>query len=358
MKTIFLSCCLSLMSATPLFAADISTKGEIENLKKRLERLEGKKVEKEALAIETLSKSLTFWGVVEVEASYAKTENLPESSDFVLATAQIGADLQIGEYVGGHIVFLHEEVDTEPVEIDEGNITVFKSYGDDGRYGVVAGKFYLPFGNFNTAMISDPLTLELAETSDSAVMCSLESGKYELHVAVFNGETDPIGARDNIDNVVAAIKLKPIEMLSLGAFYMNDIAETDNGLIATPALYGGSVSGAGGYLTLEFGKLTVDFEHIAALESFDTAVLAGDLTGTKPKTWNVEFGFLPMKKLGLAARYEKANDFKDDISRYGVVASYNIFDSTVLAVEYLLEEPKGVGSSDTHSATAQLAFEF
>jgi hypothetical protein len=357
LQIICLACCLSLSFAAPLFSMDITTKGEIENLKKRLESLEGKKVEKEALTIETLSKSLTFWGVIEVEGSYSKTEGLPESSDFVLATAQIGTDLHIGEYVGGHIVFLHEEVDTEPVEIDEGNITVFKSYGDDGRYGVVAGKFYLPFGNFNSAMITDPLTLELAETNDSAVMFSLESEKYELHAAVFNGATDSMGTRDNIDTFVAAIKFKPLAMVSLGAFYMNDIAETDNGLILDPSLYGGSVSGAGGYITLEIGKLAVDFEHITALESFDAAVLAGDLTGPKPKAWNVEFGFSLMAKLGLAARYEKANDFKADISRYGVVASYNIFESTVLAAEYLLEKPKGFGA-DIHSATVQLAFEF
>ena len=73
LATIFL-----IMPPATSSAMDISTKGEIENLKRRIERLEnGSKEgeeEKSVLALGDFSKYLSFWGVLEAEASYSKIE--------------------------------------------------------------------------------------------------------------------------------------------------------------------------------------------------------------------------------------------------------------------------------------------
>ena len=244
-QTIILIC---VIFALPSFvsALDLSTKSEIEKLQRRLESLEGEIDKKEeALTVGTVSKYIRFSGLVEVEAFYTKTGSAQAASDIVLSTVQLATEINFGENIGGNIVFLHEEGETEPVVIDEAFISFSRPFASGSKTSLIAGRFYLPFGNFHSAMLTEPLTLELAETSNSAVQVNYDMKWFEIYAAIFNGETDTIGSRDNIDTFVAALQLKPFEKISLGAYFMSDLAESDIGLVADPVNYGGSVSGAG-----------------------------------------------------------------------------------------------------------------
>jgi len=60
----------------------------------------------------------------------------------------------------------------------------------------------------------------------------------------------------------------------------------------------------------------------------------------------------------VAVKAEGADDFQDDLRRYGAVASYGLFENTVVALEYLLAEQNSGDEERTHTLTAQLAFEF
>lgn len=356
-QTIILIC---VIFALPSFvsALDLSTKSEIEKLQRRLESLEGEIDKKEeALTVGTVSKYIRFSGLVEVEAFYTKTGSAQAASDIVLSTVQLATEINFGENIGGNIVFLHEEGETEPVVIDEAFISFSRPFASGSKTSLIAGRFYLPFGNFHSAMLTEPLTLELAETSNSAVQVNYDMKWFEIYAAIFNGETDTIGSRDNIDTFVAALQLKPFEKISLGAYFMSDLAESDIGLVADPVNYGGSVSGAGGYLSMEAGKFSINLEYISALESFDAVTFGEDLTGPEPKAWNAELCFIPIDRLGMAVRYEKADDFKGDLSRYGGVVYYTFFGNTVLALEYMKENLEN-GGSDTHVVTTQLALGF
>lgn len=355
---------LALLFLSPsLYAMDITTGAEIENLKRRLQRLEGTtekaadETEKDGLTVGTLLKNLTFNGVVEIEANFTKTENAQEQSDLVLATAQLGFDFKVNDYVGGHIVLLHEEGEPESVVVDEGNITIFKPLGEDGRIGLVAGRFYQPFGHFNSSLLTDPLTVEMAETNNTGLQFTIENKYFGFNGSVFSGETDAIGDDDHIETVVASLNVTPFKALTIGGYFMSDLAESDIGLVGNPMLYADSVGTAGGFLSLDTGFFVLNAEYITAIDSFDAVVLGGDLTGRDPEVWTAEAGIIPMEAFEIAARYEKAKDFMDDISRYGGVISFNIYDNTILGLEYLLEEPDIVGN-DVHTVTAQLAVEF
>ena len=108
---------------------------------------------------------------------------------------------------------------------------------------------------------------------------------------------------------------------------------------------------------MEAGKFSINLEYISALESFDAVTFGEDLTGPEPKAWNAELCFIPIDRLGMAVRYEKADDFKGDLSRYGGVVYYTFFGNTVLALEYMKENLEN-GGSDTHVVTTQLALGF
>ena len=177
-----------------------SLQDELRMLKKRVEELE-RKVESgevERREVKEISRDLKqrieegllgkwldkveFSGLVEVESSFSdkdrKMEKDTKESDIVLATVELGIDVDIHKYVGGHLLLLWEEDDTEPVEMDEGIILLGGT--DDFPFFLEAGKMYPSIGHFNSFFITDPLTLEMAETRESAVMLGYANDTFDF----------------------------------------------------------------------------------------------------------------------------------------------------------------------------------
>ena len=87
---------------------------------------------------------------------------------------------------------------------------------------VSAGRMYLPFGAFNSLLVSDPLTLELGETRETAVALSGEWNGLTAWVGAFAGERDDA---ENIENAAAALSWSPLEGLTLGISALTDLGE-------------------------------------------------------------------------------------------------------------------------------------
>ena len=175
-KVIRMMCCLlvgGMLVSSPASAQEASNYELLERIKhldSRMKRIEGGD---EAKAGGKWFEKITLSGAVEVEASHeamdfkdpAVTDT--DNDDIVLATVELGVDVDFAKHVGGHVLFLWEEDDTDPVEVDEGFIIL------DGEDVVPlylsAGKMCVPFGYYESHFISDPITLELGETKESAL---------------------------------------------------------------------------------------------------------------------------------------------------------------------------------------------
>lgn len=105
-------------------------------------------------------------GLVEVEAGHNNPDEGDDSSDVVLATAEIGIAAEINDWVSSEIVLLYEEDETD-LEVDVATVTIANP---DGPWYITGGQTYVPFGVFETNLISDPLTLEIGETRESVVL--------------------------------------------------------------------------------------------------------------------------------------------------------------------------------------------
>jgi hypothetical protein len=312
------------------------------------------KEKKEFDFVGNISDKISLGGLIEVEAAFVDNErDAPneDSSDITLATVELGIDAKVNEHVEGHILFLYEEDETD-FDVDEGTITITSPYG----LYLAAGKMYVPFGAFNSHFITDPLTLDLGETNESAVLLGRGDDLYEFAVGIFNGDVDD-SADDEIDDFVASLTVTPSEGLSFGASYISDIADSDSE-IAGGGIISDSVAGIGLFLSSSFGPFTVEAEYVGAIDDFAAAEVGppNSLTGSEPSAYNVELAYAVSEDIEAALRLEGSDDLNWVEDRVGVAASFGIYENTTISLEYLHGEYQN--NQEVDSITAQLALEF
>jgi hypothetical protein len=270
-------------------------------------------------------------------------------------------DADIASHVTGHVLFKWEEDD---LFVDEGFVTL--DGGDALPAYLIAGRQYVPFGNFDTHFVTDPNTLVLGETNEGAAVVGYRFGgeMVDLSAGAFNGEDQEAGDDDTIDSYVAAIKAQPSGGINFGVAYLSNLAGS-NGLsevVADPENLDSLVGGWSAFVTLEFlDRFKLIGEYVAALDEFEAGeIYAGDTQARKPTAWNVELGMALVENVELAIRYGGSDDGGTEFlaeTQYGAVVNWGLFDNTNLALEYLHGEFED-DFQQTDSLTAQLAIEF
>jgi hypothetical protein len=343
---------------------------EAQGLPERVRRIEEKIEQKQEGLLAKWADKITLSGVIEAEAGYEDYdyddpgENDEDSSDITLATVELGVDVDIVKHIKGHVLFLWEEDDTEPVDVDEGFITL------DGEDVVPlylnVGKLYVPFGNFESHFISDPLTLELGETRESALTVGYKNEWMDVSVTAFNGDVDETGEDNHIESFVTNVSFSvPEEIcpnfgISGGVSYISNIADSDGLEGETPGEIKDYVGGFNAFVSLSFmNKLFLECEYLGALDEFEAGELSFD--GGKefqPETWNIELAYAATDRLELAVKYEGGDDLGDFLpeDQYGASVTYGLFESTSLSLEYLHGEYENDDQRDL--ITTQLAVEF
>lgn len=324
-----------------------------------------------------LMDAVSVSGLLEAEAAYENNDfddpATPdeENSDIVLATMELGLDADLSDHVSGHVLFLWEEDDTEPVDIDEGYITL--SGGPGNQYRLQAGKFYVPFGNFNTAFVSDPLTLELGETRESAVLGGYSAEFMAFRAGVFNGDVDETAETDDhVEHFFGAADFRLPEQaipgvgITCGISYISSIADSD---VLSENVndadddgepdISNTVGGVSAYISAgAMERFFLELEYITATSDFAAGEIDGSPVAPRPRAWNVEFSGLIAGSAGAGIQYAGSDDCGDFLpeTRYGAVFFLEPFERTWFGVEYLRDEYENNDKADT--VTAQLACEF
>ncbi len=96
----------------------------IENKSKQIEELaESTHANNKAVSDGGWFNKIEISGLVEIEAGHNDPDEGDDSSDVVLATAEIGIAAEVNDWVSGEIILLYEENDTD-LEIDVATVTV------------------------------------------------------------------------------------------------------------------------------------------------------------------------------------------------------------------------------------------
>jgi len=323
---------------------------------------------------------LALSGLFEAEAGYESVDYADsvredeDASDVVLATMELGLDAMVNDYVSGQLLLLWEEDDTEPVDLDEGFITL--TGGASCPAYVSAGKMYVPFGNFESNMVSDPLTLELAETRESAVTLGVEAKGFYGAVYLFNGDADEFDGDSHVDHYGAhagfAMETEAFN-LGMGASYIDNITDADAWEGFFEALEDESedgvalddyVEGVGAHAIMSMGPFIVIAEYITALDEVEFVRDSdGSTLGAvaEVSAWNAEFGYsfaLGGNPAIAAVAYQGSDDAGDFLPETRLMGSFGveIYEATSLALEYFHDEFENDDEAD--GITAQLAVEF
>lgn len=326
---------------------------------------------------------LSWSGVVEVEVG--TTDNADgnytddsaayadDSSGVTLATVELALDAAIHDLVNAQVVLLYEDNGETPLNVDSATITL----GNTERYPLylTAGLMAVPFGNFSSNVLSDPLTLELGETAETAIQLGFERNGLYGSVYAFNGSANKTNTNSSLDqwgaNLGYAMENDRMS-LDIGVGFINTLEDSDGisdhlGEDTTGAM-ADHVAGMAVHGVLGFGGIALIGEYVGATENFAASELPWDGNGAQPAAWNVELGYtfdLSGRETTVAAAWQSTTEFAaSDLpeDRYLAAVSMSLFENTALSFEWMHDKDydtnNGGSGNDADTATAQLAVEF
>lgn len=313
-------------------------------------------------------------GVVEVEAMASNNAditdgaNSDDASDINVATVELGVEAKINNWTTANVVLLWEEEDggNQDLTVDEATITIANA--EVTPFSFTGGRTAVPFGAFETNMVSDPLTLEIGETKETIAMIGFESNGFNGSVYAFNGNLDANG-NDDVDNYGINLGWGN-DNISLGIGYINDIGDSDG---LTDAVgnnaYTRDVGGVAAHASFNNNGFSLIGEYVSATENFNTGALAFNGSGAKPSAWNLEAGYtvengLAGKETTFAIGHQQTEELAGALAEHRTLAtlSVGVYEDTSLSIEVMHEEDystaKGGTGDDATTVTAQLAAEF
>ena len=354
-------------------ASESEMRHEILNLKHKIERLEkSRKTVDGSKPTETDgSKSITLSGLVEVEAGYSDGPD-GSQSDISLSTVELGIDAQLTLWVNAHLLILYEEDGNDSPEIDEGIVTLQNQ--DVSPFSLAIGRMTLSFGNYESAMVSDPFTLEIGEIRETALQAGYNPGGFYSSAFIFNGETKT-GGSESIDQYGFNLGLAQDEEgadfgYDIGLSWINNLADSNSlqDAVADPINLTGKVSGYSVHALASSGPFTLIGEYLAASSAFNSADLAFNSAGAKPVAFNIEANYifsLADKEAVFAIAWQGTQEslaLALPESRYLATVSVGIHENTVISFEYTHDEDyaasEGGSGEATDTITAQLAMVF
>ncbi len=344
--------------------------GQPKRMKKMAENIEKKR--SAVSGADAWYNNIEVDGLIEVEASHYSPYQGDDESDIVLATFELGIASQITDWVevGGSL--LYEQHDT-PLEVDVAFATIGNR--EKSPLFLTAGQVYLPFGAYESNMVSDPLTLEIGETRETTFQAGFVKYGFNGSLYVFNG-TNKKDGKNQIGSWGANLGYAAetdAATWAVGIGYISDLGDSDTlqGVIGDNL---GSndisrrVAGWTVHAGAELGVFNLIGEYLFATDSFESAAVPWGLNGAKPSAWNLEAGYsfdLLGKGTTLAVGYQGSREalaLELPRERWMIALSMDIMDNTSLSFEWAHDKDYsttdgGTGKS-ANTATAQLAFEY
>ena len=180
-------------------------------------------------------------------------------------TAELVIGSQLGKYVAAEIVVLYDDGITG---LDTATFTLSP---EDTNWSFSAGNIVIPFGNFDTYMASDPLTLFLGETQETALQYDYTASNLSTSLYLFNGSNN-VGGISSLDNF--GLKFTHAsEFMTTSFGYIDDLGDSNALQTAINTQLGNNdtsakVAGQAIAMGLRMGSISINSELVSAISAF------------------------------------------------------------------------------------------
>ena len=245
----------------------------------------------------------------------------------------------------------------------------------DGPWSFTVGRQFLPFGVFDTRMISDPLTLEVGETNEIAWNLGWGSGAFQAALFGFGGDDGP-GSGGGLAGYGGAVSFsseREESAVALNLALTSDFGYADNVLsVLADAASGrqsaGRVTGLSAHGSWRYGAVTITGEYVGALESYAAGEMQFAGRGAKPASWMLEAAcefVAGGMDATVAAGYQSTREaiaLELPARRLLAVASVALWEPITLGVEWARDSAypaeRGGSGETTTTITVQFSYAF
>ncbi len=330
-----------------------------------------------------LFQGVTLSGLIELEAAHSEDYEGSSESDLTVATVELGLEAVLDDWIKGNLLFLYEEDDTDPPEVDEAIITIGNL--EKSPFFAEIGQMYI-WGRYETNLVSDPLTLEIGELRSTALKLGAEKNGMNGWLAVFSGnsrkgwlekgnagETIEHSENKKLDRIAAQLGYGQASDdfgYDVSFSYVNNLADSDtlNDAITYSKALQDYVGGYTAFVKLDMAGFTGIVEYLTANDAFAENELSFANHGAKPKAWNLELGYtfdVHGKEVVVATAYQGTKEalaLELPKRRFLVGLGVGILDNLSLSFEYGkdkdYDEVEGGTGNSADFYTAKLALEF
>lgn len=362
---------------------------ENRQLAQRVGELEGKVAEANTRAAEKLmvlegqqseerdpkriSDFVRLSGLIETQLAVGDNFEGEGFSSFDVSTMALVLDIQATDWVAGRVLVKYEEEgDEEDFTVDEATITLGNT--EKHPLTLTVGKFYMPFGNYVTNMIQDPLTLEIGEINDSGAAIGFSAHGFTAAIYGYKG-MDKAGENDTLGYGVMASYCHKQDDFSFtgGLGWTGNMADSD-GAIADVFDEKGlgtvekRVDGFDLHVGVGVGQFSFFGEYVTALDDFAPAEVEFLDRGARPRAWNAELAYTTGifdRETVFAVGWQQTDEavaLELPESRYIGSVGMEILPDTFFTLEYYHDrdydlEDGGTGNN-ANVFTVELAYEF
>lgn len=282
---------------------------------------------------ESWPNNVSFSGLVETEFG-TQTDYYDDTGNGISVPAvEFTLEASINKRVRSQITMLYEQDNTD-FGINTAAIEIDMDFTN-----LVVGLIDLPFGAYESHMLSSPMTAEIGEIQKSAALFSREFFGIQTSAYIFNGDTDKPSETDDILSVYGLSLRYGSDHLAIGLDYITDLGESmgfiqsgiipndDHGGIALSAMFNTENAG-------------LIFEAVTIEESFESEVLNFNNTGAKPQAYHVEAFYdsqFNNKPLGFSIAYANTRDslaLSLPKSRIAIAITHAVYEELLLGFEY------------------------
>lgn len=296
-KTVIITVVIATIGLTGTAAAETDSE-KIDRLEQEIKALKDVYIEGAPRRIKRIAdrdKEESKWSdrievgaLIEVEAGYVKPYEGDSESDIVVATFAPFIASQVNDWIRLQAALLYEQDNTD-LEVDIATVTITNA--EKTPVHSIIGQTYMPFGNYDTHMVSDPLTLDVGESREVAIQLGVATFGVTGTAYVFNGDLDDDeGSKINDYGAFLGFN-KEFDWgaLSLGLGYISSFGESDT--LQEGITFSDSVSGAAANTRFDIGSFSIIGEYVGANSRFelDDYEFAGN--GAKPSAFNIEAGY-------------------------------------------------------------------